>query len=326
MPPEGLPHISPAVESRGAASARLQRATGSIGAPPAYRPQTAASGVARSGFGAAATGGFGAGPPVYRPGAPDTRTNNGALQRKTSVAPIPAQSPRIQLYAPPVYRPAGSAYPLKSAAQRYAGPMQVRSVQQRTALPTSLVSRSMRGRMPGTIQRAVLDKETLEKMYHDAWSNNDFDKVDQIEKLMSQLPGDSMPKTFGVSDEDACDLTYKNTQVRFTFEAGKRAQLTKAQTVLGKLMCALGASCYVAPNSEIKVDSSGKEVWTSKSGNVHKTAPPIDHYSPDWKDRLSALVKKNYDVQTFTTEGKKAYNQAPLRIIHMVCNSKRNGS
>lgn len=46
----------------------------------------------------------------------------------------------------------------------------------------------------------------------------------------------------------------------------------------------------------------------------------------DWKDRLNNLMKKNLDVQNFKIQGELLYNADPLRIIHMHCNSKRNGS
>lgn len=316
MASQDLPSNPYATKSPQRLSAPLKQAAGTVGAPPVYRPQPAATSVSRGGFAAA--------PPAYPPRLAGAPPAGPTVQRRTQGAPIPAQNSRIQISAPPIYRPAQSAYRLKAAAQTK--PMPGFATQQRTPLPASLRSRLMRGPMPGIIQRAASDKAKLEKLFNDAMSQANFAEADQIEKLMSKLPGDSMPKTFGVSDEDACDLTYRNTQIRFTFEAGLRAKLTKLQTTVGgDLMCALGPNCYVQANSEIKVDADGKEVWTSKSGTVHRTAPPIDHYSPDWKDRLAELIKKNYDVQKFATEGKKLYNAAPLRIIHKTCNSKRNG-
>lgn len=318
MPSQGLPRIAAAATGARAASVQLQQRTETCVAPPVYRPQPAASSVPRSGFGAA--------PPTYRPGVPDARSNRFTLQRRIQGSSVSAQSPRIQLSAPPVYRPTQTTYQLKTDVRPTAGRMQVSTVQ-RASLPAALVARQMRGQMLGTIQRAVMDKAQLEKMYNDAMSGADFDTADKIEKQLASLPGDSMPKTFGVSDEDSRDLVYKGKQVRFSFVAGLRAKLTATQTTGGKLKCALGTSCYVdSINYEIKVNSSGKEVWTSASGNTHETAPPIDHYSPDWKDRLAALEKKNYDVATFAVKGKELYNAMPLRIIHMVCNSKRNGS
>jgi hypothetical protein len=102
-----------------------------------------------------------------------------------------------------------------------------------------------------------------------------------------------------------------------------------AQTSGGKLHCALGASCFVfkaTGSDEIELNKNGKEEWVSVGGNKHETAPPIDHYSPDWKDRLNALMKKKLDVANFKIQGEALYNAPPLRVIHMTCNSKRNGS
>ncbi len=220
--------------------------------------------------------------------------------------------------APPVYRPDRSTPQLKPAFGAAAPPIRLLGPPAyRPTVQPKFAS--------GVIQRAA--KSTLNDDYDDAMAEQNWDLADQIEKKMNSLPGDRMPKTFGAKDEDDYDLTYKSTQIRFSFATGLRGKLTAAQTKGGKLYCALGPSCYVDPvTSEIKVDGSGKEVWNSVSGNEHKTKPPIDHYNQDWKDRLAALIKKGYDVQTFAVKGKEAYNADSLRIIHMKCNSKRNGS
>jgi ribosomal protein S18 acetylase RimI-like enzyme len=179
-----------------------------------------------------------------------------------------------------------------------------------------------------TIQRAAKSKQQLEEEYNDAMEAQDYDRADQLDEEMGKLPGDTA-QTLGTSDEDGCDLSYKNKQIRFTWDAGARTALIKAQTDKSGLHCGLGANCYMVPkngNDIIALNAKGKEEWMSKGGNKHETAPPIDHYSPDWKDRLKALMKRNYDVQKFTLQGQALYNAKPLRIIHMVCNSKRNGS
>ena len=171
-------------------------------------------------------------------------------------------------------------------------------------------------------------KADLERHFLEAMEKGDFDAADEIDKQMRQMPGDSA-QTFGTSEEDVYDLTYKGKQLRFGWPKGLRAKLTALQTASGKLYCALGAAhCYVAKTTgshEIVVNGSGKEVWVSKGGNAHQTAPPIDHYSPDWKDRLAAVEKKGYDVATFAVKAYEQYIAPPLRIIHMICNSKRNG-
>lgn len=246
-----------------------------------------------------------------------------AAQAKTAVHP--SMAPHVQaagrtLQAKPVTSPASPTPHVRAALAA--------AVQTRTALP-SKVSPMIppKSLVRPVLQCAMPSKADLERHFLEAMEKGDFDAADEIEKLMGRMPGDSAQK-FGTSEEDVYDLTYKGKQLRFGWPKGLRAKLVAAQTASGKLYCALGVNCYVAKNTgsnEIEVNGSGKEVWVSKSGTTHYTAPPIDHYSPDWKDRLAAVEKKGYDVATFGTKAYEQYIAAPLRIIHMYCNSKRNG-
>lgn len=176
------------------------------------------------------------------------------------------------------------------------------------------------------VQRASLASADmdLQEAFDDAMADGDEEEIRKIEALMG--PWSGMPKTIGASDDDSRDYNYKGTQVRFSFAAGLREKLMKAQTTAGNVACGLGALCYVSPNSAIAL-TGGKEIWSSKGGTPKATAPPIDHYSPDWKDRLVKLEadakKGNWDVAKYREEGIKLYNQPPLRVIHMFCNSKR---
>lgn len=145
------------------------------------------------------------------------------------------------------------------------------------------------------------------------------------------------PKKTGISlvgldfdEDDTKDYTYKSKQVRAAFKKGLREELMKAQSKGGKLYCALAGACYKVTGGhqadhEIAL-TAGKEVWTSGSGNVHTTAPPIDHYSPTWAARLEKLNKSaaagNWDVAKYQQEVTAAYNAPPLRVVHMYCNSK----
>jgi hypothetical protein len=168
-------------------------------------------------------------------------------------------------------------------------------------------------------------KQDLEEAYLKAVSEGNDKLADKLDEMMRKLPNDSM-QTFGsYDDEDSYDLTYKNKQIRFCWEKGLREKLIQQQTQNGKLMCGLGNNCYLFQDTGgvIALSKDGKEEWVSKNNNDKKTAPPIDHYNSDWKDRLAALEKKGYDVQTFQTEGQKLYNAPSLRIIHRYCNSKR---
>lgn len=235
--------------------------------------------------------------------------------------PAPARSPQ----PPPQQRPAAHVQAACRAIQAKpatgANPPAPRVLPIRPALPSPRI-------VPApVIQRASRSKQELEEAFNDAMSRGAFDEVDELEKVMSALPGDTA-QTFGTDEEDVYDLTYKGKQLRFGWPKGLRQKLMASQTILGKLYCALGANCYVSKTTgsqEIVLNKNGKEEWLSKGGNKHETAPPIDHYGPDWKDRLAAVEKKGYDVKTFATKAYESYVAAPLRIIHLVCNSKRNG-
>lgn len=178
---------------------------------------------------------------------------------------------------------------------------------------------------PNVVQRAMSSKESLEQQLNQALEDGDMDLFDEISNKMSKLPNDSMQKFGSDDDEDRFDLTYKSTQIRFTWDKGLREKLMKSQVNNGKLMCGLGTSCYLYKETGgvIVINKDGKEEWKSKNSNDKKTAPPIDHYNKDWKDRLADLLKKNHDVLTFKTEGQKLFNAPYLRILHRHCNNKR---
>ena len=260
-----------------------------------------------------------------------------AAQEKVAVQP--SMAPHVQaagktvqtLQAKPAAGAAASAPHVRAAL---AAAVQTRSHPQPPARSASpQVQRSVplpppRSPVKPVLQCAVPSKADLEEAFLAAMEMGDDKAADEIDAQMRQMPGDSA-QTFGTSEEDAYDLTYRGKQLRFGWPKGLRAALTVKQTASGKLYCALGVNCYVYKASgshEIAVDSNGKEVWVSKgSGKTHYTAPPIDHYSPDWKDRLAAVEKKGYDIATFAAKAYEQYIADPLRIIHMHCNSKRNG-
>ncbi|HEX6902617.1 MAG TPA: hypothetical protein VF789_23055 [Thermoanaerobaculia bacterium] len=261
-------------------------------------------------------------PAATRPLAPHVQA---AMVRTAQAKPGPGPAPARPQQPPPQQRPAAHVQAACRTVQ--AKPATGVTPPAPRVVPVRLPLIQPRIVPVPVIQRASRSKEDLEKAFMDALSRGADDEADELEKLMSAMPGDTA-QTFGTDEEDAYDLTYKGKQLRFGWPKGLRQKLMLAQTKFGKLYCALGVNCYVAKSTgsdEIVLNKNGKEEWISKGGNKHETAPPIDHYSPDWKDRLSAVEKKGYDVKTFATKAYEAYIAVPLRIIHMVCNSKRNG-
>ncbi|QDC10179.1 hypothetical protein FHY55_13385 [Oceanicola sp. D3] len=100
-----------------------------------------------------------------------------------------------------------------------------------------------------------------------------------------------------------------------------RGSLMKGQTIGGKLVCAI---C----RKPIDIDDAGKISYKSKSGRLHREAPPIDHYGPDWRHRKRKVerdpVYRRGGVQKQYKMLMNAYNAMPLRITHRHCNLARS--
>lgn len=166
-------------------------------------------------------------------------------------------------------------------------------------------------------KRLLYQKMTMEQLQY---TENELmevdpfdDNIDLIHEAMEHKTGRSATGPAYGGNSDEYDYTYQGKQLRFNFKKGLREKLIKAQIKGGKLIC---AHC----NKEIKLQN-GKEVWTSKSGKQHATAPPIDHHNPAWSQRLKKLESRNLSILKMKEEGTKAYNAMPLRILHMTCNS-----
>ena len=262
------------------------------------------------------------GPVTTRPLAPHVRAAMGkTAQAKLGPDPAPARPPQPSSPQRPAAHVQAACRAVQAKLPQGVPPPAPR------VLPVRLAPPLPRTVPAPVVQRAARSKKELEEAFNDALRRGAFDEADDIDQEMRNLPGDTA-QTFGTDEEDAYDLTYKGKQLRFGWPKGLRQKLMLAQTKFGKLYCALGANCYVSKitgSEEIELNKNGKEEWISKGGNKHETAPPIDHYGPDWKVRLAAVEKKGYDVKTFAEKAYEAYLADPLRIIHMVCNSKRNG-
>lgn len=163
--------------------------------------------------------------------------------------------------------------------------------------------------------------QELENELYSSGSKYKDEDLDLVAQAMSEIIGrDPSGDSFGTRDADDYDLTYKGRQVRFSFYPKLRKKLMAQNRAAnnGELIC---PHCQ----EEIELDQNGKEVWDSKSGKTHKTAPPIDHHNPSWKKRLAALEKKNLSVDAFAQQGRELYNAPELRILHMKCNSSIGG-
>jgi hypothetical protein len=163
-----------------------------------------------------------------------------------------------------------------------------------------------------------MDLDQLQDFYEEALAGG-FDEAEimKIDAAMSAIRKSKGLQYRGY-DPDNYDLTYNGRQIRFSFNQGLRADLINKQMVGKDLICLHCNQPIILKN--------GKEVWQSQGGNWHETAPPIDHHKPSWKRRLDGLMNKGYDVQTFQTMGQKLYNDPPLRILHMRCNSSLGGN
>lgn len=129
-----------------------------------------------------------------------------------------------------------------------------------------------------------------------------------------------------VEDKDGdTSLTYsQSNRIGVSWAKGLREQLTAHQTDKQGLKCAI---CYKV----IKTDGQGRIAYTSKSGKIHIERPPIDHFNPDWADRLRSLEKMpayiNANLPAKKTLLQKLYNSPGLRITHRGCNlTKKPGS
>lgn len=121
-------------------------------------------------------------------------------------------------------------------------------------------------------------------------------------------------------EEDASDLTYRQTQIRPSWDSKVYPTLQTLQTKDGILYCGV---C----DEEIELESNGNEKYPPDLKYKNQTRPHIDHYNPDWADRLKLLIsrqqRERWDVQRYTQEINAAFNAKPLRIAHKRCNLTR---
>lgn len=125
-------------------------------------------------------------------------------------------------------------------------------------------------------------------------------------------------------EDDTRDYTYRAKQFRVAFARGTYEALFKAQFNGGQLRCGLGAACPVN-GGVIALNPDGTEDYTTEGCGPYKniTKPHIDHFGPDWKDRLRAIENKGLPVGDFIDAVRVAYSKGPLRILHKACNLSR---
>jgi len=242
------------------------------------------------------------------------------------------QSPK--LIGPPVYRPVQAPFSIQrkiilaTAVQRSSLVNKPENSGIRSGAGLSLrpaashpfaILRARGNEIPSNsvIQRAMLTKEQEDELVRKEFADYPRQAPTGFPPVgvnLANLDGD---------DQDIFDRLYKGVQIRASFKSGIYESLKALQSATGKFLCFL-PGCPVN-GGVIALDSNGKEDYAKEKCGPYErvTKPHIDHFNPDWRDRLQKIVNRGLSATVFQTEVEAAYNAPPLRILHKACNLTR---